>query len=307
MGFGKHPSISFKKRIKQWGERGNALITGKETGVISRALYQVLILTGQMWATTSETGSSLPLGSRSVRMDQFCLIKKKTVTIPYRSQRAQMNSSQITPPRRDAKDRVESDRATAKTGGGPGQIPSAPPKDGQNNYQELPDEAFFSPSRPREEPGFSPTAVAVYIVVGLLLVAGIGGSIVGLSQKPLFGKHRVVSERSISTRTTFQTISGADWTMNIQMMLSPSVAYFKVHLSGKVPVKYQILGAHYKIGNGSVIPLKLPPTYLLFEPLSPGETSERTLWLGGSPVDSLTLDLRVDDGHEVRSDSLTFN
>ncbi|EQD43908.1 hypothetical protein B1A_15370 [mine drainage metagenome] len=120
-------------------------------------------------------------------------------------------------------------------------------------------------------------------------------------------KHKIVSERSISTRTTFQNIQGLDWNMNIQMMLSPSVAYFKIHLTGKTAIKYQILGAHYKIGNGSTIPLKLPPTYLLFEPISPGETSERTLWLGGSPVDSITLDIKVDDGREVKSAQMTFN
>ncbi len=39
-------------------------------------------------------------------------------------------------------------------------------------FQELPDEVFFSPSRPREEPGFSPVTIAIYIVIGLLLVAG---------------------------------------------------------------------------------------------------------------------------------------
>lgn len=85
------------------------------------------------------------------------------------------------------------------------------------------------------------------------------------------------------------------------------MAYFKTHLSGKTPVKYQLIGASYKIGNGSVIPLKLPPAYLLFEPLSPGETAERTLWLGGSPVDSITFQIRIDDGQGVRSETLTFD
>ncbi len=247
---------------------------------------------------------SLPLDPTSVRMDKLCLIRRKDSDHFFRSRRAQMTSSPATPPKRDSKEHGEQSRHASK------HIDSsaAPnPKDGQSPYQELPDEAFFQPSKPREEPGFSPTAVAVYIVVGLLLVAGIGGSIVGLSGKPLFGKHKIVSERSISTRTTFQSIQGVDWNMNIQMMLSPSVAYFKIHLTGKSPIKYQILGAHYKIGNGSIIPLKLPPTYLLFEPIAPGETSERTLWLGGSPVDSITLDIRVDDGHEVKSANLTFD
>jgi hypothetical protein len=215
-----------------------------------------------------------------------------------------MTSSPVTPPKREHKDHGDNDRQRSKN---PDPSDAKLPKDGQDTYQELPDEAFFQPSKPREEPGFSPTAIAVYIVVGLLLVAGIGGSIVGLSGKPLFGKHKIVSERSISTRTTFQNIQGLDWNMNIQMMLSPSVAYFKIHLTGKTAIKYQILGAHYKIGNGSTIPLKLPPTYLLFEPISPGETSERTLWLGGSPVDSITLDIKVDDGREVKSAQMTFN
>jgi hypothetical protein len=174
-------------------------------------------------------------------------------------------------------------------------------------HQELPDEEFFSPSKPKEEPGFSPVSIAIYIVVGLLLVAGIGGSIVGLRTTPLWMSHKPVSPRSISTRTTFQTIKGNGWAMTFQMMLSPSVAYFKVHVTGTTPVKYQLIGAHYKIGNGSVIPLKLPPAYLMFEPLAPGETTERTLWLGGSPVDSITLQVRIDDGTGLRNDTLTFD
>lgn len=174
-------------------------------------------------------------------------------------------------------------------------------------FQELPDEEFFSPSRPREEPGFSPVTIAIYIVIGLLLVAGIGGSIVGFRNTPLWISHTPVSKRSISTRTTFREIHGNGWTLTFQMMLSPSVAYFKTHLTGKVPVKYQLIGASYKIGNGSVIPLKLPPAYLLFEPLSPDETTERTLWLGGSPVNSITLQIRIDDGQGIRSESLTFD
>ncbi|KGA94430.1 hypothetical protein ACSYAY_05770 [Leptospirillum ferriphilum] len=176
-----------------------------------------------------------------------------------------------------------------------------------SGFQELPDEEFFSPSRPREEPGFSPVTIAIYIVIGLLLVAGIGGSVVGFRSTPLWMAHTPVSKRSISTRTTFREIHGNGWTLTFQMMLSPSVAYFKTHLSGKTPVKYQLIGASYKIGNGSVIPLKLPPAYLLFEPLSPGETAERTLWLGGSPVDSITFQIRIDDGQGVRSETLTFD
>ncbi len=183
---------------------------------------------------------------------------------------------------------------------------TAPPK-AETPYQELPDDAFFSPSRPKEEPGFSPVSIAIYIVVGLLLVAGIGGSIVGLRTTPLWISHKPVSQRSISTRTTFKEIQGNGWALTFQMMLSPSVAYFKVHLTGKTPVKYQLIGVRYKIGNGSVIPLKLPPAYLMFEPMAPGETTERTLWLGGSPVDSITLQIRIDDGHGLRNDTLTFD
>ena len=183
---------------------------------------------------------------------------------------------------------------------------TAPPK-AETPYQELPDDAFFSPSRPKEEPGFSPVSIAIYIVVGLLLVAGIGGSIVGLRTTPLWISHKPVSQRSISTRTTFKEIQGNGWSLTFQMMLSPSVAYFKVHLTGKTPVKYQLIGVRYKIGNGSVIPLKLPPAYLMFEPMAPGETTERTLWLGGSPVDSITLQIRIDDGHGLRNDTLTFD
>ncbi|MHB1285333.1 MAG: hypothetical protein ACYCYP_02025 [Leptospirales bacterium] len=183
---------------------------------------------------------------------------------------------------------------------------TAPPK-GETPFQELPDDAFFSPSRPKEEPGFSPVSIAIYIVVGLLLVAGIGGSIVGLRTTPLWISHKPVSQRSISTRTTFKEIQGNGWALTFQMMLSPSVAYFKVHLTGKTPVKYQLIGVRYKIGNGSVIPLKLPPAYMMFEPMAPAETTERTLWLGGSPVDSITLQIRIDDGHGLRNDTLTFD
>ncbi len=189
----------------------------------------------------------------------------------------------------------------------PERKPPAAPTKNEASYQELPDDAFFSPSRPREEPGFSPVSIAIYIVVGLLLVAGIGGSIVGLRSTPLWMAHKPVSQRSISTRTTFKEIRGDGWSLTFQMMLSPSVAYFKVHLTGKTPVKYQLIGVRYKIGNGSVIPLKLPPAYLMFEPMAPGETTERTLWLGGSPVDSITLQIRIDDGHGLRNDTLTFD
>ncbi|MHB1605151.1 MAG: hypothetical protein ACYCTV_01985 [Leptospirales bacterium] len=188
----------------------------------------------------------------------------------------------------------------------PEQKSATSPSKNEAPYQELPDDAFFSPSKPKEEPGFSPVSIAIYIVVGLLLVAGIGGSIIGLRTTPLWMSHKPVSQRSISTRTTFKEIKGGDWTMTFQMMLSPSVAYFKVHLTGKAPIKYQLIGARYKIGNGSTIPLKLPPAYLMFEPMAPGETTERTLWLGGSPVDSITLQIRIDDGHGMRNDTLSF-
>ena len=119
-------------------------------------------------------------------------------------------------------------------------------------FQELPDEEFFSPSRPREEPGFSPVTIAIYIVIGLLLVAGIGGSVVGFRSTPLWMAHTPVSKRSISTRTTFKAIHGNGWTLTFQMMLSPSVAYFKSHLSGKTPLKYQLFGTGSLDGSGSL-------------------------------------------------------
>ena len=70
-------------------------------------------------------------------------------------------------------------------------------------YEEL-----YSPSRPKEEQGFSPVTIAIYIVIGLLLVAGIGGSIIGFKTGPLGKPHKIVSQRSISTRTTFKSIQG---------------------------------------------------------------------------------------------------
>ncbi len=168
-------------------------------------------------------------------------------------------------------------------------------------YEEL-----YSPSRPKEEQGFSPVTIAIYIVVGLLLVAGIGGSIIGIKSGPLGKPHKVVSQRSISTRTTFKTIQGQGWRLNLSMLLSPSVAYLKYSVEG-TPIKLQMLGAHYKIGNGSEVPLKLPPAYMMFEPLAPKEETSRAFWLGGSPVYSITIEMRIDDGHEIRSETVTFN
>ncbi|MEC4683162.1 MAG: hypothetical protein VST70_05735 [Nitrospirota bacterium] len=176
------------------------------------------------------------------------------------------------------------------------------PKFSDSEYDEL-----YSPSRPKEEQGFSPVTIAIYIVVGLLLVAGIGGSIIGLKTGPLGRPHKIVSSRSISTRTTYKTLEGSGWTLNMSMLLSPSVAYMQYDLAGTTPIKIQLLGVHYKIGNGSEIPLKLPPAYLMFEPLKPKEKASRAFWLGGSPVDAITLEMRIDDGHGIRSESLTFN
>lgn len=168
-------------------------------------------------------------------------------------------------------------------------------------------DGLYSPSRPREEQGFSPVTIAIYIVVGLLLVAGIGGSIIGFKAGPLGHPHKIVSQRSISTRTTSKTLAGPGWQLNMSMLLSPSVAYMQYTLTGTTPIKIQLLGVHYKIGNGSVIPLKLPPAYLMFEPLVPKEATARAFWLGGSPVYNITLEMRIDDGHEIRSESVTFD
>jgi hypothetical protein len=168
-------------------------------------------------------------------------------------------------------------------------------------------EELYSPSRPREEQGFSPVTIAIYIVVGLLLVAGIGGSIIGLKSGPLGKPHKLVSQRSISARTTFRVIQGNGWRLNMSMLLSPSVAYMKYTLEGPAPIKLQMLGARYKIGNGDIVPLKLPPAYLMFEPLSPKEETSRAFWLGGSPVYSITILMRIDDGHEIRNETVTFD
>lgn len=170
-----------------------------------------------------------------------------------------------------------------------------------SEYDEL-----YSPSRPKEEQGFSPVTIAIYIVVGLLLVAGIGGSIIGFQTGPMGHPHKIVSLRSISTRTTFKSLEGPGWKLNMSMLLSPSVAYMQYDLSGSQPIKMQLLGVHYKIGNGSEIPLKLPPAYLMFEPLQPKEKASRAFWLGGSPVDSITLEMRIDDGHGIHREILTF-
>ncbi len=175
-------------------------------------------------------------------------------------------------------------------------------KGGGKEFEEL-----YSPSRPREDQGFSPVTIAIYIVVGLLLVAGIGGSIIGLKSGPLGKPHKIVSQRSISTRTTFKVIQGNGWRLNMSMLLSPSVAYMKYTLEGTGPIKLQMLGAKYKIGNGDLVPLKLPPAYLMFEPLSPHEETSRAFWLGGSPVYSITVLMRIDDGHEIRNESVTFD
>ena len=176
--------------------------------------------------------------------------------------------------------------------------PTSPPP---TEYEEL-----YSPSRPKEEQGFSPVTIAIYIVIGLLLVAGIGGSIIGFKAGPLGKPHKIVSQRSISTRTTFKSIQGEGWRLNMSMLLSPSVAYMKYTIVGN-PVKLQMLGAHYKIGNGSVVPLKLPPAYMMFEPLAPKEETSRAFWLGGSPVYSITIEMRIDDGHEIRNETVTFD
>lgn len=185
-------------------------------------------------------------------------------------------------------------------GGPPKKVASA--KGGEREFEEL-----YSPSRPREEQGFSPVTIAIYIVVGLLLVAGIGGSIIGLKTGPLGKPHKIVSQRSISTRTTFRVIQGNGWRLNMSMLLSPSVAYMKYTLEGNAPIKMQMLGAKYKIGNGDIVPLKLPPAYLMFEPLAPKEETSRAFWLGGSPVYSITILMRIDDGHEIRNESVTFD
>ncbi len=198
--------------------------------------------------------------------------------------------------------------AQANGQGGREKSPGAPPKKGASSKGgEREFEELYSPSRPREEQGFSPVTIAIYIVVGLLLVAGIGGSIIGLKTGPLGKPHKIVSQRSISTRTTFRVIQGNGWRLNMSMLLSPSVAYMKYTLEGNGPIKMQMLGAKYKIGNGDIVPLKLPPAYLMFEPLAPKEETSRAFWLGGSPVYSITILMRIDDGHEIRNESVTFD
>ena len=209
--------------------------------------------------------------------------------------------SAATPPPADTPSRVNSQGSREKNATPPSKKASSP-KNGDKEFEEL-----YSPSRPREEQGFSPVTIAIYIVVGLLLVAGIGGSIIGLKSSPLGQPHKIVSQRSISTRTTFRVIQGNGWQLNMSMLLSPSVAYMKYTLEGTTPVKLQMLGAKYKIGNGDLVPLKLPPAYLMFEPIAPKEETSRAFWLGGSPVYSITILMRIDDGHEIRSQSVTFD
>lgn len=209
--------------------------------------------------------------------------------------------SAATPPPAETPSRVNSQGSREKNAPPPSKKASSP-KNGDKEFEEL-----YSPSRPREEQGFSPVTIAIYIVVGLLLVAGIGGSIIGLKSSPLGKPHKIVSQRSISTRTTFRVIQGNGWQLNMSMLLSPSVAYMKYTLEGTTPVKLQMLGAKYKIGNGDLVPLKLPPAYLMFEPIAPKEETSRAFWLGGSPVYSITILMRIDDGHEIRSESVTFD
>jgi hypothetical protein len=189
----------------------------------------------------------------------------------------------------------------------PAERPKSETGSPETKFSEAEYEELYSPSRPKEEQGFSPVTIAIYIVVGLLLVAGIGGSIIGLKTGPLGRPHKIVSSRSISTRTTFKTLEGPGWKLNMSMLLSPSVAYIQYSLSGSTPIKMQLLGVHYKIGNGSEIPLKLPPAYFMFEPLKPNEKASRAFWLGGSPVDEITLEMRIDDGHGIHSETLTFD
>ncbi len=203
----------------------------------------------------------------------------------------------MTAPRQGAGPEGGPRRSTSEKQGAPEASPDKTPTE----YEEL-----YSPSRPKEEQGFSPVTIAIYIVIGLLLVAGIGGSIIGFKVGPLGKPHKIVSQRSISTRTTFKSIQGEGWRLNISMLLSPSVAYMKYTVEG-APIKLQMLGAHYKIGNGSEVPLKLPPAYLMFEPLAPKEETSRAFWLGGSPVYSITIKMRIDDGHEIRNETVTFN